>query len=486
MNRRLFVMFIVIATLVMGSAPPSAHAADTGSSATANLYAGSSRSAGTLRSSGAVWPSASGDSSSGGSSSVNVYTTPGTHHVNGRDWRTSCVPYSRTQRCTTDIWATQVTQGKGRFVSRTGWVFNNMTYLPSSRSLWKNNNLGKNANWTTSGRRWRTECDTAVTGRNGCRSYIWGQVVASIKTSGGYRYSVKNAWIFNNMVQFSPPSAGQEQPGTAPGACTRETLSGTKFGVTLDIPGGLTMEQAWARANRLYGKPEMLRIFQPGAPSGWKAATVATGMDLSVSFKIQPKDILSGANDAKLRTWFRSAPKDVTIYWTYFHEPENDIQRGAFTPAQYRAAWHRVHKIANETCQPNMHSTLILMDWTLDPRSGRNFDDYYPGSAYIDVLSWDPYNPWGGTIYKDPKAIFEKVALKSKAEGKPFAIAETGSLLMDNDTGVRRAEWITSMAKHLRENGALYVSYFDTNQSGREFRLSDKPSQDAWKAVTQG
>ena len=282
------------------------------------------------------------------------------------------------------------------------------------------------------------------------------------------------------------PPVVQQPPGTAPGACTRETLSGTKFGVTLDIPGGLTMEQAWARANRLYGKPEMLRIFQPGAPSGWKAATVATGMDLSVSFKIQPKDILSGANDAKLRTWFRSAPKDVTIYWTYFHEPENDIQRGAFTPAQYRAAWHRVHKIANETCQPNMHSTLILMDWTLDPRSGRNFDDYYPGSAYIDVLSWDPYNPWGGTIYKDPKAIFEKVALKSKAEGKPFAIAETGSLLMDNDTGVRRAEWITSMAKHLRENGALYVSYFDTNQSGREFRLSDKPSQDAWKAVTQG
>jgi len=282
-----------------------------------------------------------------------------------------------------------------------------------------------------------------------------------------------------------PPPAGQ-QPGTGSGACTRETLSGTKYGVTLDILHGLTREEAWAQANRLYSKPGMLRIFHPGAPSNWKAATIAKGVDLSVSFKIQPKDILSGANDAKLRAWFQSAPKDVTIYWTYFHEPENDIQRGAFTPAQYRAAWQHVHKIAHETCQPNMHSTLILMSWTLDPLSGRNFDDYYPGSAYIDVLAWDPYNHWSGTIYRDPKAIFEKVVSKSKAEGKPFAIAETGSLLMGNDKGAGRAAWLTSMAKYLRDNKALYVSYFDTNQSGRDFRLTDKPSQDAWRKVTQG
>ena len=91
----------------------------------------------------------------------------------------------------------------GRFTSRSGWVFNNMTYLPSSRALWKNNNLGHKATWKTGGRQWRTECDTAVTGRNGCRSYIYGQLVEVTKTSGGSRYSVRNDWIFNNMVQFN-------------------------------------------------------------------------------------------------------------------------------------------------------------------------------------------------------------------------------------------------------------------------------------------
>lgn len=282
-----------------------------------------------------------------------------------------------------------------------------------------------------------------------------------------------------------PPASQSSTASKSAPACKRNALTGTKWGVTLDIPGGLTMEQAWDRATKLYGKPGMLRVFHPGAPSGWKAATVAKGLDLSVSFKILPKDILSGANDAKLRTWFKAAPKDVTIYWTYFHEPEDDIARGSFTAAQYRAAWQHVHKIANETCQPNLHATLILMDWTLDSRSGRKFADYYPGSTYVDVLSWDPYNPWGGTIYKGPKEIFEKVALKSKAEGKPFAIAETGSLLMNGDKGPGRAAWIASMSKYLRDKGALYVSYFDTNASGREFRLTDKQSQAAWRAVVQ-
>ncbi len=171
--------------------------------ATANFYGGSLSNAGPLHSSGAAWLKTLGGSGTGTSSSVDVYTTPGTHNINGRDWRTTCVPYSQTKRCTTDIWATQVALEKGRFVSRSGWAFNNMTYLPSKRSLWSNNSLGKNTSWTADGRRWRTDCDTATTGRNGCRSYIWGQLVVSTKTSSGYRYSVKNDWIFNNMVQFN-------------------------------------------------------------------------------------------------------------------------------------------------------------------------------------------------------------------------------------------------------------------------------------------
>jgi len=134
-----------------------------------------------------------------------VYTTPGYHNVNGRKWFTTCEPYSVTWRCTTEIWATSVTLKAGTFEKSSGWFFNNLTYLPSKRTAWAKNPLGYTGSWTsTEGRQWRTECDTATTGGNGCRSYIRAKVVESTKRSNGsYSYAMIEKWIFNNIVLFS-------------------------------------------------------------------------------------------------------------------------------------------------------------------------------------------------------------------------------------------------------------------------------------------
>lgn len=117
---------------------------------------------------GVTAPSANAD--------VNVYTTPGEHTINGRQWRTWCEPYSRTARCTTQIKVGGV------------WTFNNLTYLPSPRSLWAGNPLATPGYHVVKGRKWYTECDTPRTGGNGCRSYI--------DTTGRGNY------VFNNVVQF--------------------------------------------------------------------------------------------------------------------------------------------------------------------------------------------------------------------------------------------------------------------------------------------
>ena len=128
------------------------------------------------------------------------YTTPGTHTINGRNWRTACEKYSVTTRCRTEIEATIVTYAGGRFTARTGWAFNNPTYLPSPRSAWKGNPLGNKGEWTAQdGRKWRTECDTAVTGRGGCRSYAQASVIA--KTATGYAW--RTQWVFNSMTRFT-------------------------------------------------------------------------------------------------------------------------------------------------------------------------------------------------------------------------------------------------------------------------------------------
>ncbi|AQP43624.1 LamG-like jellyroll fold domain-containing protein [Tessaracoccus flavus] len=135
---------------------------------------------------------------------VDVYSTPGFHNVNGRMWYTECEPYSQTTRCRTEIWSTTVHRVDGRFVQVTGWHFNNLTYLPRmTREQWSANPLGVPGEWTSQGRSWRTECDTPATGQNGCRSYIWTSYVGSTLASDGrWVHSVKEGWVFNNIVRF--------------------------------------------------------------------------------------------------------------------------------------------------------------------------------------------------------------------------------------------------------------------------------------------
>ncbi|MEO7587199.1 MAG: hypothetical protein ABIS84_04145, partial [Arachnia sp.] len=135
------------------------------------------------------------------------YTLPGLHKVNGRTWFTTCESYSQTKRCRTDIWATTVVRSGGGFAIKQGWVFNNLTYLPyMKRAQWASNPLGHNGSWTAAdGRMWRTECDTAATGRGGCRSYAKVTVYkATPKQGGGYTFSQSNDWVFNNIVMFRP------------------------------------------------------------------------------------------------------------------------------------------------------------------------------------------------------------------------------------------------------------------------------------------
>ncbi|WP_040282512.1 hypothetical protein [Tessaracoccus massiliensis] len=139
------------------------------------------------------------------------YTLPGLRKgLNGRDWSTSCQPYSQTERCRTEIWATVVLLEDGRFVRKEGWAFNNLTYLPyMTEASWHGNPLAMHnmAGFTSGGRQWRTECHTPQTGNGACRSYIMTTVyAATAKPAGGYTFSQSNKWVFNHIVMFGAPS----------------------------------------------------------------------------------------------------------------------------------------------------------------------------------------------------------------------------------------------------------------------------------------
>lgn len=130
-----------------------------------------------------------------------VYDTPGVQKVNGRWWSTSCEKYSpNVDRCWTYIWGNKTVLSNGKYIVQKDWQFNNLTYLASKRLFWAKNPLANSGSWVAAdGHKWRTECDTALTGRNGCRTFRLTS--NTIKTYKGF--TTKESWVFNNMVRFT-------------------------------------------------------------------------------------------------------------------------------------------------------------------------------------------------------------------------------------------------------------------------------------------
>jgi hypothetical protein len=277
---------------------------------------------------------------------------------------------------------------------------------------------------------------------------------------------------------------GGDAPRT--GGSAGGTTSQTLFGASV-YQDGLSWESALKRSHERYGGLEVVRVFHTGLPSPWPGRAGAVGGPVVVSFKAPPSQILSGQHDRLLRSWFNNAPTDREIWWSYFHEPEDDVERGSFTAAQWRAAFQRIAGFADSAGNPRLHNTVILMCWTVNPGSGRDFSDFFPGRDAVETIGWDCYNKAiTSSQYADPKSMYTNAIATSRRVGVGWGIAETGSKKASGDsTGSRRAAWLRDVGAFLSREGAEFVTYFDSIVGG-EFRLLDEPSRQAWRDVVSG
>lgn len=306
-------------------------------------------------------------------------------------------------------------------------------------------------------------------------------LTAAVTAAGSYSFALTNATaetaaVFDSREAASGPRlvlTYAEDVGPLCGASFTQELAGESY------------QQAFARIDTAYGGLDLARVFYGGLPDAWPGKLNTGGRPMNVSFKAAPTDVLAGRHDAALRSWFAAAPTAVDTYWTYYHEPEDNIAAGEFTAADYRAAWQRLSTLADAAGNPRLKATLVLMSWTLEAGSGRNWRDYYPGRAALDVLAWDAYNDgWKKDVYWSADQVFGKVVATSRAEGLPFAVAETGSGLIPGDAGAGRAAWARAAVAYLAQAGALYVAWFDLdwrNYGGPDYRLRDQAGTAAWR-----
>jgi hypothetical protein len=256
----------------------------------------------------------------------------------------------------------------------------------------------------------------------------------------------------------------------------------TLCGASLDLNPGETFQHALVRKDGEYGGLETVRLFYDGVPPAWPGNPDTGRRPPIISFKLPPKDVLAGKYDDSMTRWFASAPRDRSVYWIYYHEPEDNITSGEFTAADYRAAWRHLRTMADKAGNSRLRSTLVLMGWTLDPASKRTWRDYYPGRDVIQVLGWNLYNLGAKKgRYDDPTAMYNRVVVTSQAERLPFGIAETGSHLVAGDNGSRRAAWLRATNAYLTQHKALWVVYFDLNWESGDYRLTDPQGRTAWR-----
>jgi hypothetical protein len=100
-------------------------------------------------------------------------------------------------------------------------------------------------------------------------------------------------------------------------------------------------------------------------------------------------------------------------------------------------------------------------------------------------MGWDCYQPIGVTNYEAANKFLSIPIGAAIQAGVPLAVAELGAVRVPSDqTGNGRAQWITDCTTHLRETGCAAVNWWHaTGTNGADYRLSDGPSAQAWRAA---
>lgn len=248
------------------------------------------------------------------------------------------------------------------------------------------------------------------------------------------------------------------------------TLAHTVFGASLNSVDDIARHASWML------QPAGARIFLDSIPKNWNDAGLlrATPTNpVTVSFKY--------GTATQLAAFLSGKPAGQKANITYYHEPEDNFTTAA-QQSEYRAAWGNFGPVIRKAgCTP----MLILMAYTLQHGSGRDYHSWYNSSA-VDAFGWDMYSHgWKSTktapFYTDPAKLLDTVIAHAKVTGKPWAITETGSPIIPSDkSGSQRATWAGKLASAIKAAGGTAALWWDSGDTGFANEL-DSQTGKAWR-----
>lgn len=191
----------------------------------------------------------------------------------------------------------------------------------------------------------------------------------------------------------------------------------------------------------------------------------------------QPKYSLARINagdfDAYIRQWARGVKSvngpvmirpmhEMNGSWYPWCGPVNGN-----TPAQFRSAWRRIHRLFEEEGAENV-TWVWSINRTNSPtrRFTNTYSVYYPGRDYVDWTSVSGFN-FGDTRPKSEWSSFERLYATPlsylRSLGKPVILSEFGSVTGGGD----KSAWIRDSYRRIKARPEIKaVVYYDKREVG--------------------
>lgn len=132
------------------------------------------------------------------------------------------------------------------------------------------------------------------------------------------------------------------------------------------------------------------------------------------------------------------------------------------SPEDYKQLWKDTQQLLK---QNNVHSLLFAYSPNTFS-SEEEFDKYYPGDEFVDILGVDIYNHSGNEAFtKDVNQNLEMIRKKALLADKPFALTETGN----NNFGEDPYWWTQTLYPGIKKSGAAWVLLWRNARSSHYF-----------------
>lgn len=204
---------------------------------------------------------------------------------------------------------------------------------------------------------------------------------------------------------------------------------------------------------------------------------------------VSTAEVNAGTHDALIRARadaIKALPGTVMIRWFYEQDSQGLAQQ-AGTPAQYIAAWRRIHGIFEQRGATNVEWVWCGTAWGFVTGKAQT---YYPGDAYVDWIAADGYN-WAptkpGAAWESFETVFEDFYAWGATRPKPLMAAETG---VQEGTAGRKAQWLRDTLVTLKTQmpklkAFVYFNTISSSFQGGSFNWRVTTSSSAHQAFLE-